>query len=120
MSPLSFAIALCLLETERPETLRRRLQVTLGSRLTTKQRIFTAAICAAILGGVSAPSNAADLGPVPGYGARHIYAYRTHWTWRDRCAYAGYYCLYAEYGYVYHYPFDDRPIAYRRYWRRYR
>ena len=42
-----------------------------------------------------------------------------YWNWRDRCAYAGYYCLYAEYGYVYHYPFDDRPVAHARY-RRYR
>ena len=33
---------------------------------------------------------------------------------RERCAEAGYYCLYAEYGFVYAYPFDDRPIAHRR------
>jgi hypothetical protein len=94
--------------------------VTIGSRLTMKQRIFTAAICAAILGGVSAPSNAADLGPVPRHGAKHVKTSRIYWNWLDRCAYAGYYCLYAEYGYVYHYPFDDRPIAYTHYRRRYR
>lgn len=33
-------------------------------------------------------------------------------NWRDRCAFAGYYRLYAWDGYVYHYPFDDRPSAY--------
>jgi hypothetical protein len=81
------------------------------------KRLFVAtAISAAILGSACAPSAAADLGPV--YGKRHA---RTGWygyNWRDRCAYAGYYCLYAYDGYVYHYPFDDRPSAHR--WRRHR
>jgi hypothetical protein len=73
-----------------------------------------------MLAGVSAPSSAADLGVTPRHHVRHVRTARTHWNWYDRCAYAGYYCLYAEYGYVYHYPFDDRPIArsfYRRRWR---
>ena len=59
-----------------------------------------------------------DLGPV--YGKRHA---RTGWygyNWRDRCAYAGFYCLYAYDGYVYHYPFDDRRSAYAYRWRRHR
>jgi hypothetical protein len=86
-------------------------------------RIFLAALCAAMLAGVSAPSSAADIGVVPRHPVkhvRHVKTARTHWTWRDRCAYAGYYCLYTEYGFVYHYPFDDRPIAYTHYRRRYR
>jgi hypothetical protein len=56
----------------------------------------------------------------PVYGKRHV---RTGWygyNWRDRCAYAGYYCLYAYDGYVYHYPFDDRASAYAYRWRRHR
>ena len=97
--------------------------MTFRFRLGTKRRIFTAAICAAILGGVSAPSNAADLGAAPRHHVKHVKhvkTSRTHWNWLDRCAYAGYYCLYAEYRYVYHYPFDDRPIAYTHFRRRYR
>ena len=85
-----------------------------GSRLSTK-RIFAAALCAAILGGVSAPASAADLGVHPSWRARHVRVSQAYWNWRDRCAYAGYYCLYAEYGYVYHYPFDDRPVAHSYY-----
>jgi hypothetical protein len=42
------------------------------------------------------------------------------YNWRDRCAYAGYYCLYAYDGYVYHYAFDDRASAYAYRWRRHR
>jgi hypothetical protein len=83
------------------------------------KRLFVAtAISAAILGGTCIPSSAADLGPV--IGKRYV---RTGWygyNWRDRCAYAGYYCLYAYDGYVYHYPFDDRPSAYAYHGRRYR
>lgn len=92
--------------------------MTLRSRLTTKQRFFAAALGAAVLGGVSAPSQAADLGAVPPHHVtKHIRTTRIYSNWLDRCAYAGYYCLYAEYHYVYHYPFDDRPIAmaHRRY-----
>jgi len=94
--------------------------MALGFRLGTKRRIFMAALGAAMLAGVSAPSSAADLGVVPRHHVRHVWTSRPHWTWLDRCAYAGYYCLYAEYGYVYHYPFDDRPIARSYYRRRYR
>lgn len=94
--------------------------MTSGSRLTMMQRIVTAVLCAAILGGVSASARAADLGPVPGRHARHVRVSQAYWDWRDRCAYAGYYCLYAEYRYVYHYPFDDRPVAYTHYRRRFR
>jgi hypothetical protein len=92
----------------------------MGSRLSTKQRIFAAALCAAILGGVPAASKAADLGPGYDPGARHVSSSRDYWGWRERCAYAGYYCLYAEYGFVYHYRFDDRPVAYSHYRRRHR
>jgi hypothetical protein len=83
------------------------------------KRILAAALCAALLG-VSAPAGAADLGPIRGRHVGHIWTVRTHWTWRDRCAYAGYYCLYTEYGTGYHYPFDDRPIAYAHHRHRYR
>ena len=73
-----------------------------------KQLIFAAAIAAAAISGTCIPSAAADLGPVDGSRVRH--AHRWHewtgrWSWRDRCAYAGYYCLYAWDGYVYHYPY---------------
>jgi carbohydrate-selective porin OprB len=94
--------------------------VTQGSRLTMKQRILPAAICAAVLGGVPVASNAADLGPISGAGTKHVRTSRTYGNWLQRCAYAGYYCLYAEYGYVYHYPFDDRPVAYSHSRRRFR
>jgi hypothetical protein len=87
--------------------------MTPGSRLTLTQRIFAAALCAGLVGGVAAPASAADLRLGPGWRNKHV----THiyGNWRDRCAYAGYYCLYAEYGFVYAYPFDDRPIAHSRY-----
>jgi len=91
--------------------------MTEGSRLATKQ-IFAAALCAAVVG-AAVPANAADLAPLHRSHARHARVTYAAWDWRDRCAYAGYYCLYAEYGTVYHYPFDDRPIAHARY-RRYR
>jgi hypothetical protein len=83
-----------------------------------KRMIFASLIAAAAFG-ASAPSQAADLGPDGVRRVRHHV--RTTWhysTWRDRCAYAGYYCLYAWDGYVYHYPFDDRPSAYAYYSRR--
>jgi hypothetical protein len=81
-----------------------------------KRLIFATALAAAAFG--SAPSYAADLefGVRP---TRHVKVW--HGTnWRDRCAWARHYCLYAEYGYVYHYPWDDRPIAFaaRRHYRR--
>jgi hypothetical protein len=72
--------------------------------------VFPALIGAALLAALAAPSQAADLGVGPHHGKR----VRTAWVqrdWRERCAHAGYYCLYAEYGFVYHYPYDDRPIA---------
>jgi len=90
------------------------------TRRTMTQLILTAALCAVLLGGVSASASAADLSLAPGEHWRHVRISQADWNWRDRCAHAGYYCLYAEYGYVYHYPFDDRPIAhapYRRRWR---
>jgi hypothetical protein len=68
------------------------------------------------------PSQAADLG-TDYYrpGVRHVRTTLYFSNWRDRCAYAGFYCLYAWDGYVYHYPWDDRPSAYafaRRHHRR--
>ena len=88
--------------------------MTTGSRLALTQRILMIALGAALLGSAAAPACAADLSLAPQWHARHVrhaWVSRTGWDWRDRCAYAGYYCLYAEYHYVYHYPFDDRPIA---------
>ncbi len=88
----------------------------------TMKRLTLAAVLGAAVLGVAvfgAPaSNAAELGVAPG--ARHIRHVERYWNWRDRCAYAGYYCLYAEYGFVYAYPFDDRPIASAYYARRHR
>lgn len=79
-----------------------------------KKLIFAAAISAAAVAGGSIPSGAADLGPADGWSVRHTQRWHTwpgRWTWRDRCAHAGFYCLYAWDGYVYQYPFDDRPSA---------
>ena len=86
--------------------------MTTGSRLTAKQRIVAAVLCAAIVGGVSTAADAADLRLGPGWRSRHVTV--KYLDWRGRCAEAGYYCLYAEYGFVYAYPFDDRPITHRR------
>jgi len=86
----------------------------------TKRVIFAAAIAAAAFGSTYVPSQAADLGPGLRSGAGHVRATWRHWNWRDRCAYAGYYCLYAWDGYVYSYPFDDRPSAYAYSARRHR
>ena len=88
-----------------------------GSRLTLTQQIIAAALCVAFVG-AAAPASAADLTLQHRWHARHVRVAQAYWDWRDRCAHAGYYCLYAEYGYVYHYPFDDRPIAYAFYRRR--
>lgn len=65
--------------------------------------IIAAALCAAVL---ASPvlSNAADLRVAPG--ARHV---ERGTNWRDRCAWARHYCLYAWNGYVYHYPWSDLP-----------
>ncbi len=87
------------------------------------RRIVIAALGAFLLAGIPAPSSAADLGVIPRHHVKrvtHVWTSRVRSTWRDRCAHAGYYCLYAEYGYVYHYPFDSRPIARAHYRRRYR
>jgi hypothetical protein len=84
-----------------------------GSRPALRQRIAASMVAAAIAGALlvaAAPAGAADLSLGHGWRSRHVV--RT--DWRDRCAYAGYYCLYAEHGFVYAYPFDDRPIAHRR------
>ena len=85
----------------------------MASRLTLTQRIVVGALGAALLGGLAAPAAAADIGVVPRHHVKHAWT-RSHWGWRERCAHAGYYCLYAEYGFVYHYPFDDRPGVYHR------
>src|SRR5271169_4999167 len=88
------------------------LHVTIVSVLTMKRLIFAAAICAIIFGGSSAPSSAADRGPVLVPGAKHVGTSWRYWNWRDRCAWAGYYCLYAWHGYVYHYRWDDLDYGY--------
>jgi len=93
------------------------------SGLTVKRLMMAAAVCTAVLGGAPAPATAAELGPAVAPGVRHIKHVRIigrYANWRDRCAYAGYYCLYAWNGYVYHYPWDDRPAAYAYYSRRHR
>jgi len=86
-----------------------------------KRLIFATAIAVAISAAAGVPSQAADFGPRVRLVARHAGTAWHYWTWRDRCAWAGYYCLYAYDGYIYHYPFDDRPSAdgYRRHHRRY-
>jgi hypothetical protein len=81
------------------------------SVLSMKQLTFAAAIAAAACC-ISIPSQAADLGADVRHGARHARISSYYGNWRDRCAFAGYYCLYAWDGYVYHYPWDDRPSAY--------
>jgi hypothetical protein len=83
-----------------------------------KRLIFATALAVVAFGGMGAPSNAADLGSGAGPHARHVRTAWQGWDWRDRCAWEGYYCLYAEYGYVYHYPWDDRPVAEAYYARR--
>jgi len=93
------------------------------SVLTVKRLMLAAAVGTAVLAAAPAPSNAAELGPVVAPGARQVERVRPigrYANWRDRCAYAGYYCLYAWNGYVYHYPWDDRPAAYGFYSRRLR
>jgi hypothetical protein len=80
------------------------------------------AVAACVFVSACLPSQAADLG-ADYYrpGVRHVRTTLYFSNWRDRCAYAGFYCLYAWDGYVYHYPWDDRPSAYvfaRRHHRR--
>jgi hypothetical protein len=91
--------------------------MTFVSALTMKRLMLAAAVLAAVLG-APAPSSAADLGLVRG--TRHIRHVERDWNWRDRCAWEGYYCLYAWDGYVYHYPWDDRTAAYAYAARRHR
>jgi hypothetical protein len=69
---------------------RWRLQVILDFHLTLTQRIFAAALCAAILGGVPATFNAADPGPDYRVGAEHVRTSQPYCNWLQRCAYAGY------------------------------
>jgi len=84
----------------------------------TSARLFIAfAISTLAFTGASFTSQAADLGQGVKSG-RHVRMTSAHSNWRDRCAYAGYYCLYAWNGYVYHYPFHD--YAYGFYPRRQR
>ena len=83
---------------------------------TIKRLIFATTIAAAV-SGTSVSLQAADFGPGYYGPGKHVRTASRFSNWRDRCAYAGYYCLYAWDGYVYHYPFDDRPWAWghRRY-----
>ena len=84
--------------------------MVIAARLTLKP-IATVALCAGLLAGLAAAAQAADLGLQSEYGVKRVWTSRIGGKWHDRCAYAGYYCLYAEYGYVFAYPFDDRPVA---------
>ena len=83
-----------------------------ASVIAMKRLIFATAIVAAVFGTACAPSEAAELGPIGRPGAGHVRSAWQYWSWRDRCAWAGYYCLYAYDGFIYHYPFDDRAYAY--------
>ena len=83
-----------------------------------KRLIFATALAVVASGGMGAPSSAADLESGARPHARHVRTAWQGWGWRERCAWEGYYCLYAEYGYVYHYPWDDRPVATAYYARR--
>jgi hypothetical protein len=86
-----------------------------------KRLTRAAVICAAALVGSSLPSNAADLGVVPGAKRLKQIKVTSHdRNWRDRCAWANHYCLYAWDGYVYHYPWHDPPSVYARSSRRHR
>ena len=80
------------------------------------KRLILATLIAVAVAGV-APLQAADLGSDRPHAKRIRTAWQG-WDWRDRCAWSGYYCLYAEYGFVYAYPWDDRPIANKYYARR--
>ena len=81
--------------------------------------LVAVAACAAILAASAAPSAAADLRVVPGAKKRvvHVKTWR-YSNWRDRCAWANHYCLYAWDGYVYHYPWHDPPVGFARHARR--
>jgi hypothetical protein len=87
-----------------------------------KLALLGAAVAACAFASACLPSQAADLGTdYYRSGVRHVRTTLYFSNWRDRCAYAGFYCLYAWDGYVYHYPWDDRPSAYafaRRHHRR--
>jgi hypothetical protein len=94
------------------KTMRGPFMMRIPGRL-----IFAAAVAAAAFATTCVSSDAADLGSGV---RRHARAGWHYSNWRDRCAYAGYYCLYAWDGYVYHYPFDDRPPTYAYSARRHR
>jgi len=81
------------------------------------KRLMFTAFAACAFATVCVSSKAADLGPDYRSGISHVRTTWYHSNWRDRCAYAGFYCLYAWDGYIYSYPWDDRPYA-RRYHRR--
>ena len=44
-------------------------------------------------------------------GVPHVRIAWHYSSWRDRCAWAGYHCLYAWDGDIYSYPWDERPSA---------
>ena len=86
--------------------------MTQGSVASMKRSIFGILIGACAFAAPCVSSQAADLGSDFRPGVRYV---RTAWhysSWRDRCAWAGYYCLYAWDGNIYSYPWDDRPSAY--------
>jgi len=76
-----------------------------------KKMIAVAGITAALVGSIASPSRSADLAPTIGYDGKHV-RYTRYLDWRDRCAWANHYCLYAWHGYVYHYPYDELAYAY--------
>ena len=97
---------------------------TVASVLSMRRLIFVVAVCSISFCGLTATSGAAELrhprasqtnaefrhARVPG--VKHAKTRRRYWNWRDRCAWAGYYCLYAWRGYVFYYPWDDRAYTY--------
>jgi hypothetical protein len=66
----------------------------------TRRLVFGALIAICAFGTACIPSQAADLGSDFRSGARHVRAGWDCSSWRDRCAWAGYYCLYAWDGYI--------------------
>jgi hypothetical protein len=71
-------------------------------------------MCWAFLSATITLSSAADFEPAVVAGANHV-RHGWRWNWRDRCALAGYYCLYAWRGYVWSYRWDDNPFYPGRY-----
>jgi len=80
------------------------LHMTQVSVPNTRRLVFGALIAVCAFGTACIPSQVADLTSDFRSDARHVRAGWHYSSWRDRCAWAGYYCLYAWDGYIYSYP----------------